>query len=141
MLLLHKNEAIVKKYRRPCSLLFYYNGRWFCKMKSFILLLSITSIVASNSPVYRQGDWNVRDENAMPQDNQFYEGFFQTRIDHFKPLNQTTTTFVSVFFLSYVDRTNFFIVFLIIVVLAIQCECEFLRKRRSSLHLHKRFSR
>lgn len=77
-------------------------------MKAFILLLSISSIVAYESPVYRQGDWRNRDENAV-QDNQFYEGFFLTRIDHFKPLNQTLTTFVSVFVLqgSFYITTSF----------------------------------
>lgn len=65
-------------------------------MKVFILLLSIiSSIVAFESPVYRQEEWNIRDENVEPQNDQFYEGFFQTRIDHFKPLNQNLTTFVS----------------------------------------------
>lgn len=64
-------------------------------MKFLILVLSAASIVAYESPIYRQGEWNVRDENATPQDDQFYEGFFETRIDHFKPLNQNLTTFVS----------------------------------------------
>lgn len=65
-------------------------------MKALILLLSISSIVAFESPVYRKGEWNIRDENTILQE-EFYEGFFQTRIDHFKPLNQSLTTFVSFF--------------------------------------------
>lgn len=63
-------------------------------MKALILLLSISSIVAFESPVYRKGEWNIRDENTKPQE-EFYEGSFETRIDHFKPLNQSLTTFVS----------------------------------------------
>lgn len=66
-------------------------------MRGFILVLSITSIVAFESPIYRREEWNNRGENAAPQNDQFYEGFFQTRIDHFKPLNQNLTTFVSIF--------------------------------------------
>lgn len=73
-------------------------------MKALILLLSIISaIVAFESPVYRQEEWNIRDENAKPHD-QFYEGFFDTRIDHFTPLNQNLTTFVSFFFSGYREK-------------------------------------
>lgn len=64
-------------------------------MKILILVLFVTSVVAYKSPVYRQGDWNNRDKNAVPQDDQFYEGAFETRIDHFRPLNQTLARFVS----------------------------------------------
>lgn len=63
-------------------------------MRHFILLLSISSIFAIESPVYRQEEWNIRDENALPQ-SQYYEGIFPTRIDHFKPLNQDVVNFVS----------------------------------------------
>ncbi len=64
-------------------------------MRSIILLLSISSIFAS--PVYKQEEWNNRVATTEPQNDQFYEGFFETRIDHFKPLNQTLIRFVSVF--------------------------------------------
>ncbi|XP_037033398.1 dipeptidyl peptidase 2-like [Bradysia coprophila] len=72
-------------------------------MKAFIFLLSISSIFAYESPVYRQGDWNNRDKSAEPQSDQFYEGFFETRVDHFKPLNQTLTRF------RYNVNANFFV--------------------------------
>lgn len=63
-------------------------------MKGLILLLSISSIFAFESPVYRQEEWNNLDENARPQE-QYFEGTFPTRIDHFQPLNQNETNFVS----------------------------------------------
>lgn len=63
-------------------------------MKGLILVLLVSSVVGYKSPVYKQEEWNNRAENAEPNDEQFYEGFFATRIDHFQPLNQTMTRFV-----------------------------------------------
>ncbi|KAJ6646561.1 Dipeptidyl peptidase 2 [Pseudolycoriella hygida] len=71
-------------------------------MKLLILLLSI-AFVASQSPVYRREEWKIREKNAEILDNQFYEGIFQTRIDHFKPLNQNVTDFI------YHVNANFFV--------------------------------
>lgn len=113
--------------------LFHCRERRFCKMWSLILLLSISSIVAYESPVYRQEEWNIRNENSTTQD-QFYEGFFDTRIDHFKPLNQNTTSFVSFFLSSSVGEIMLICAF----DAAISCECQFLCVRRSFIHLPKR---
>jgi len=64
-------------------------------MWAFILLISISSIFAYESPVYKQEEWNnLSDYDGRPQD-QYFEGIFPTRIDHFRPLNQTLINFVS----------------------------------------------
>jgi len=71
-------------------------------MRVVILLLSISSIFAFESPIYKQGDWRIRDESAQPQE-QYFEGIFQTRIDHFEEQNENVTNF------RYNVNANFFV--------------------------------
>lgn len=67
-------------------------------MWGFLLLITISSVFAYESPVYRQEEWNNISEKDIRPNEQYFEGIFPTRIDHFRPLNQTLVNFVSCFF-------------------------------------------
>lgn len=69
----------------------------------FVVIATSTFFVA-NGFEFKSQKLNQSDDTPSFETNQFYEGIFRARLDHFRPLNQERVEFVSPTFHNQVDE-------------------------------------
>lgn len=73
------------------------------------VVIATSAILAVNGYEFQSQKLNQTDATPSLRTNQFYEGIFRARLDHFRPLNQERVEFVSPHFtMKLMKIVNFF---------------------------------